>query len=265
MITQTKHSSRVNVRTTAGHWIRQGIRGLMGWCGKRQKSGAARNGCRGLPTQTRPVRPKEMAALLRERQETRSAVVRLLLYLLTPLAGFMFIFQFETPEQRAMHRLTSTALAGMVFPGSPQTSRGQKDYAELNFNDLSSYDLKVTEAMYDARKGPPEGSSGITEQIPPSVRQCDGQSVSLQGFMLPLKVVNGKAVEWLLLRDQAECCFGAMPRMNHWVLVRSPDGVKPVLGQPVTCLGTFYVGEIRDQGFLAGIYRMDALEAHLKE
>lgn len=41
--------------------------------------------------------------------------------------------------------------------------------------------------------------------------------------------------------------------------------VKPVLGQPVTCLGTFYVGEIRDQGFLAGIYRMDALEAHLKE
>ena len=36
------------------------------------------------------------------------------------------------------------------------------------------------------------------------------------------------------------------------------SGVKPVMDQPVTVMGTLHVGPIEENGSLAGIYRLDA-------
>ena len=35
-------------------------------------------------------------------------------------------------------------------------------------------------------------------------------------------------------------------------------GVKPMMDQPVTLYGTLHVGEMRENGYLVGIYSMDA-------
>ena len=45
---------------------------------------------------------------------------------------------------------------------------------------------------------------------------------------------------------------------HEWVSVKMADkGVKPLMDQPVTLFGTLHVGEMRENGFLVGIYRMD--------
>jgi len=76
--------------------------------------------------------------------------------------------------------------------------------------------------------------------------------------MLPLKVENGRVTEFLLLRDQLMCCFGAVLKINEWVSVKTiGTSVKAIRDQPVTISGKLHVGEMRENGCLVGIYRMD--------
>ncbi len=77
--------------------------------------------------------------------------------------------------------------------------------------------------------------------------------------MLPLKVEDGKITEFLVLRDQSACCFGAVPKINEWINVRMPKGkgVKPVMDVRITFFGVLKVGEVLESGYLVGIYEMD--------
>ena len=78
------------------------------------------------------------------------------------------------------------------------------------------------------------------------------------GFMLPVRVEGGLTSNFLLLRNQSACCYGVMPRVNEWVIVRMAGrGVKPVMDVPITALGTFHVGDVRENGQLVGIYMLD--------
>ena len=76
--------------------------------------------------------------------------------------------------------------------------------------------------------------------------------------MLPLKVEEGLVTEMLIMRDQSMCCYGTVPKINEWVSVKMEGkGVKPVMDQAVTMFGRLKVGEIREYGYLVGIYEMD--------
>ena len=80
--------------------------------------------------------------------------------------------------------------------------------------------------------------------------------------MLPLKVKEGKVTELLLMRDQSMCCFGAVPKINEFLTVKMVgDGTKAVMDQAVTLVGTLKVGEFSENGYLLGIYQMDAERA----
>ena len=86
----------------------------------------------------------------------------------------------------------------------------------------------------------------------------DKKFVSLKGFMLPLKVENGLITELLIMRDQSMCCYGSVPKINEWVSVKmTGKGVKPIMDQAVTMYGRLHVGEVRENGYLVGIYTMD--------
>jgi hypothetical protein len=90
------------------------------------------------------------------------------------------------------------------------------------------------------------------------VKDFNKRKVSLTGFMLPLKVQSGKVTEFLILKDQSLCCYGATPKMNEWVSVKVVgDGVKAIMDEPVSVLGTLHVGAIRESGYLIGIYSME--------
>ena len=76
--------------------------------------------------------------------------------------------------------------------------------------------------------------------------------------MLPVQTREGLTTDSPLLRNQSACCYGVMPRINEWAVVRtSGKGVKVTMDTPVTVLGTFHVEEMRENGTLTSIYQLD--------
>lgn len=124
----------------------------------------------------------------------------------------------------------------------------------LGFDKLAGFQYVVPE--YTGTTPPPLPD---TNQIPASVKALDGKTVAVKGFMLPLKVKEGKVTELLLMRDQSMCCFGAVPKINEFLTVKmSGGGTKAVMDQAVTLVGKLKVGEFSENGYLLGIYQMDA-------
>ena len=79
--------------------------------------------------------------------------------------------------------------------------------------------------------------------------------------MQPIRMDKAQVTEFLLFRDRDTCCFGGIPSLNHWIgvkLTNAPTAAK--LGRPVTVRGHITVGEIRSDGFLVGLYSMQADE-----
>ncbi|MBD50804.1 MAG: hypothetical protein CMB08_02635 [Euryarchaeota archaeon] len=97
----------------------------------------------------------------------------------------------------------------------------------------------------------------LNSQIPEVIKKFDKKAVAIRGFMLPLKVENGKVTELLIMRDQSMCCFGTVPKINEWISIKMEgDGVDPIMDQAVTLMGQLMVGEVLENEYLVGIYEM---------
>lgn len=97
----------------------------------------------------------------------------------------------------------------------------------------------------------------LNAQIPEGIKNFNEKSVAIQGFMLPLKVEQGKVTELLIMRDQSMCCFGTVPKINEWISIKMEgDGVEPIMDQAVTLMGQLKVGEVMENDYLVGIYEM---------
>ena len=128
-------------------------------------------------------------------------------------------------------------------------------YATVGFEQLSGYQIEISDDLL----GPQTNKTVLTAdgQIPEPIKELNNKKISLRGFMLPLKVEGGLVTEMLIMKDQSMCCYGATPRINEWVSVKMNEkGVKPVMDQPVTVFGKLNVGEMRENGYLVGIYEM---------
>jgi hypothetical protein len=64
------------------------------------------------------------------------------------------------------------------------------------------------------------------DAIPDSARAMDGRNVLLKGYMYPGKQQRG-IVQFLLVRDQGDCCFGGNPKITDRVLVQMNDPGRP--------------------------------------
>jgi hypothetical protein len=133
------------------------------------------------------------------------------------------------------------------------------NYQRISFSALAGFPFAVTAPMADGAANPAAASAATRSQIPEAIRSLDNHSVAIRGFLLPLKMDNGLAVEFLLMRNQGLCCFGTVPKINEWIAVRVLGrGVKPVMDQPITVMGTLNVGDLRENGYLVGLYKLDA-------
>lgn len=129
-------------------------------------------------------------------------------------------------------------------------------YEAVGFDRLASFEF--TAPSYDqaapAATPPPKGP----DQIPARIRELDGRKVSVVGFMLPVRMEEGLVKEFLLVKDPMMCCYGIMPRINEWVVVRmAGKGVAPLMDVPVSFLGTLRIGEMYENGYLTGIYLLE--------
>ena len=141
-------------------------------------------------------------------------------------------------------------------PNKPTVPVKIGDYSLLGFDRLASFAYEVPD---DPITEPNAKAIMDANEIPDAIKKFDEQKIALKGYMLPLKVEDGKITELLILRDQSMCCYGAVPKINEWVSVRMAKnkGVKPVMDVPVTIFGTLKVGEVLENGYLVGIYEMD--------
>jgi len=147
---------------------------------------------------------------------------------------------------------TPTAFTNTVTATAPPPVSG---YAPVGFEQLSGYQIEISDELL----GPQTNKTVLTAdgQIPGPIKELNNKKISLRGFMLPLKVEGGLVTEMLIMKDQSMCCYGSTPRINEWVSVKMKNGVKPLMDEPVTLMGTLKVGETRENGYLVGIYAMD--------
>jgi hypothetical protein len=134
----------------------------------------------------------------------------------------------------------------------------QKDesYLPIGFDKLAGYQIEISDELLAPQTN--KVATSADAQIPEAVKKLSNKKISLRGFMLPLKVEGGLVTELLIMKDQSMCCYGTTPRINEWVSVKMKNGgVKPLMDEPVTLVGTLKVGEARENGYLVGIYALD--------
>jgi hypothetical protein len=148
------------------------------------------------------------------------------------------------------------ALSGA--PAAPQVPAPEVDsgYLKLGFDRLSAFKFVAPE--YDPLANPKGQPPTGEEQIPQTVKEWNGKKAIVTGFMLPTKLDNGKAVEFLLMANQMACCYGTVPNMNEWVIVRIPKGVPITQDVPISFRGTFRVSATFEGGYMTGIYQLEA-------
>ncbi len=139
---------------------------------------------------------------------------------------------------------------------APATKHG---FTMVGFEKLAGYSIEVPDDLLGPLTNDAAAAAAKTDaMIPLTVRALDKMQVSLKGFMLPLKVEGGLVTELLIMRDQSMCCYGSTPKLNEWVSIKMTGaGVKAIMDQPVTLFGKLHVGEMRENGYLVGIYKMD--------
>ncbi|MEI7567318.1 MAG: hypothetical protein WCJ10_05735, partial [Opitutaceae bacterium] len=72
------------------------------------------------------------------------------------------------------------------------------------------------------------------------------------------RMEGGLVKELLLVKDPMMCCYGVMPKINEWVVVKMIGaGVKPLMDVPITFEGKLRVGEMYENGYLTGVYLLE--------
>ena len=136
---------------------------------------------------------------------------------------------------------------------APEVDQG---YTRLGFDRLASY--KFVPPAYDPAadaKAPPATGD---EQIPAGIKRWNGKKAIVTGFMLPVKMDGGLVTEFLLVKDPMMCCYGVVPNMNEWVVVKMvKGGVKPLMDVPVSFYGELKVGAMFENGYMTGIYLLE--------
>lgn len=147
---------------------------------------------------------------------------------------------------------TAPASSGTTASSAEQV----EGYLKLGFDKLASYKFTppaFDPAASDATKAPPSGE----EQIPDTVKGWNGKKAIVTGFMLPVKMESGLVTEFLLVKDPMMCCYGQVPNMNEWVVVKMAKGVRPLMDVPISFYGELKVGAMFENGYMTGIYQLN--------
>lgn len=158
-------------------------------------------------------------------------------------------------------RLGLACLAGTFAvraapPGAPDLAKIQVDGKPalvLGFDQLAAFPYVVEAA-------PPGATKPVSprDQIPAWLHACNGQRVTITGFLIPITIDNFRTRQFVIVRSPATCCYGIAPNINEFVLVTMKnEGVTPTMDVPVTIVGTLKVGEAYENGYLVGIYQVD--------
>lgn len=142
---------------------------------------------------------------------------------------------------------------GPATPTLPEPAL-ENGYLKLGFEHLASYPF--TPPPFDpASTGAAQPPTG-EEQIPTKVKGWNGKKAVITGYMVPVKMDKGLVTEFLLMRNTMACCFGGVPNMTEWVVVKMKKGVPPLMDVPVAFYGELKVGAMFENGYMTGLYEL---------
>jgi hypothetical protein len=149
------------------------------------------------------------------------------------------------------------ASAASATPAAPAAPAPQVEngYLKLGFEQLASYTFNppAFDPTANPNVKPPTGE----EQIPAIVKSWNGKKAIIVGYMVPVKMEKGLVTEFLLMRNTMACCFGSVPNMNEWVIVKMKKGVQPMMDVPVAFYGELKVGAMFENGYMTGLYELE--------
>lgn len=104
---------------------------------------------------------------------------------------------------------------------------------------LAKGDINFDDLKFDLEKDAPFESSMITEGL----KQLDGRDVTLRGYILPSTLFSETNIsQFVLVRDNQECCFGPGAALYDCVMVQMVDGnTTDFVTRPVTVAGRFVI------------------------
>jgi hypothetical protein len=104
------------------------------------------------------------------------------------------------------------------------------------------YDKTFDDLRFDIAAGQPFRREMLTEAI----HALDGQRIRIRGYILPTPLQRG-IKQFVLVRDNQECCFGSGAALFDCILVEMQDGdTAEYTIRPVAVTGTFNIQEFLD-------------------
>ncbi len=130
-------------------------------------------------------------------------------------------------------------------------------YAQLGFDRLAAFPFTPTD--YDPVATPNKPPPSVDGQIPKAIKALDGRKAVVTGFMLPVRTGGPYVLECMLVRTPSLCCYGIVPNLNEWIVVKMKPGsdMPPLMDVPVSIYGTLHVHGQYENGYLTGIYSLD--------
>lgn len=143
--------------------------------------------------------------------------------------------------------LLMSAIAGPAIP--PLECQAAPDAAvkSVTFDDVK----------LELKKGDPYDPAALT----PKVKELDGKAIRIRGYILPSFQQSG-IKQFVLVRDNMECCFGPGALLHDCILVEMVSGATTTFTvRPVSVEGTFSIREVKGpDGKHLAIYRLDGKE-----
>jgi hypothetical protein len=165
----------------------------------------------------------------------------------------------------AGHLLTSgcqerspAAPTAVVEGGAAGASAVETTVAAPVADSAGVFDVTFDDVAFEMEKTEPFHRSLLTEAI----EKMNGQTIRIRGFILPTPIQNG-ITEFVLVRDNMECCFGLGAALYDCILVNMESGKSTSFSiRPVTVEGRFRIEEFPPssgrEGNPLAIYQMQA-------
>ena len=143
--------------------------------------------------------------------------------------------------------------AAPVAPPPPRTAllppRDSSGVIDASFDDVK-FEMEKTDLFQRS-------------MLTPKIEALSGERIRIRGYMFPTSLPRG-IKEFVLVRDNMECCFGPGAALFDCILVRMTPGKTAEFSiRPIAVEGTFRVEEYVDPGGrTVAIYQMtgDAVE-----
>jgi len=150
-----------------------------------------------------------------------------------------------TPDEVRTAAMASRAAAAEAEPfvPPPPPKKGSDGVLDLTFDHIK-FDMEV-------------GEKFERSMLPGRIEELSGQRVRLRGFILP-GFQQRDIKQFVLVRDNMECCFGPGAALYDCVLVEMQGRGVDFTVRPVTVEGIFDIDEYKSaEGEHLAIYRMD--------